>query len=341
MKTLITGANGYIGTHLANFLLDRGYSVNAFVEQGTNTQLLEALPVNIFRGDIRSPESIGPAIEGCDTVFHLASVVGLWAKDPNIFHEVNVKGTDKLLETCLRNGVNRVVVVSSCGAFGLPKSGQMLDETVENGHLLTDPYEVSKYKQVEVSKKYLKYGLEVVFVYLSRVFGPGIKSSGNSITEIFDGMLKGTWKIIPGDGKTVANYAFVHDVVNGLVQAMEHGENGEKYILGGENLDYDQLFYHVENITGRHFTLRRIPYPVMWLAGMVAEFRATLTGGKPFVTRFGAKKFTTNCPISCQKAKEQLGYRVTPIYEALRYTLDQIERGIQAPKAVDMALEEV
>ncbi len=298
------------------------------------------LPLNIFTGNIQDEASLAPALEGCDTVFHLASVVGLWAKNPNIFHEVNVIGTDTLLKNCLRKGIKKVVVVSSCGAFGLPEAGKMLDETVENGEKLTDPYEVSKYNQVAISKKYLEYGLEVVFVYLSRVFGPGIKSDGNSITGIFEGMLNGTWRIIPGDGKTVANYAFVHDVVNGMVKAMERGGNGEGYILGGENLDYDQLFDHVEALTGRHFKLRKIPYPVMWFLGWEEEWRSKLIGSKPFVTRFGAKKFTMDCPISCLKAQMQLGYRITPVKDALKFTLDTLQNQLSIPEKLSKKVVE-
>ncbi len=325
MKTLITGANGYIGNHLAEELLNRGYEVNALMLKGTDAHSLDYLPVNVFYGDVRQAETLEPALEGCDTVFHLASLVGFWAKDPNVFHDVNVVGTDTLLNTCLRKGVRRVVVVSSCGVFGLSHQGQILDERTDNGANLTDPYEVSKFRQVEVSKKYLDYGLEVVFVYFSRVFGPGIKSDGNSITGIIEGMLNGTWRIVPGNGKTIANYAFVHDVVNGMIQAMERGRNGESYILGGENLSYFKLFKFVEELTGRHFNLTRVPYPLLWTVGWVEGFRSKITGRKPFITTFIAKKFTTNAIISCQKAKYELGYTVTPAKEAVRQTLSGLQ----------------
>jgi nucleoside-diphosphate-sugar epimerase len=321
MKTLITGANGYIGNHLAEELLNRGYEVNALMLKGTDAHSLDYLPVNIFFGDVRHAETLEPALEGCDTVFHLASLVGFWAKDPNVFHDVNVVGTDTLLKTCLRKGVKRVVVVSSCGVFGLSHKNQTLDERTDNGAKLTDPYEVSKFRQVEVSKKYLDYGLEVVFVYFSRVFGPGIKSDGNSITGIIEGMLNGTWRIIPGSSNTIGNYAFVQDVVNGIFQVMVRGRNGESYILGGENLSYGQLFGYVEELSGRHFKLTRIPYPLMFLIGCVEEIRSKLTGKKPFITTFIARKFTTNAIISCQKAKDELGYYVTPAKEAIRQTL--------------------
>ncbi len=330
MKTLITGANGYIGNHLAEELLGRGYQVNALMLKGTDAHKLDYLPVNVFFGDVCQAETLEPALEGCDTVFHLASVVGIWAKDPNVFHNVNVVGTDTLLKTCLRKGVRRVVVVSSCGVFGLSHENQTLDERTDNGANLTDPYEVSKYRQVEVSKKYLDYGLEVVFVYLSRVFGPGIKSEGNSITGIIEGILNGTWRIIPGNGKTIANYAFVNDVVNGMFQAMVRGRSGEGYILGGENLSYFQLFGFVEELSGRHFNLTRIPFPLMWMVGLVEGLRSKLTSKKPFITTFIARKFTTNAIFSCQKAQNEIGYTVTPVKEAVRQTLGGLPSYSQA-----------
>jgi nucleoside-diphosphate-sugar epimerase len=325
MKTLITGANGYIGNHLAERLINLGHDVNALMLNGTEAHSLDYLPVNVFLGDVCRPETLDAAVEGSDTVFHLASVVGIWAKSPKLFHEVNVVGTNNLLKACLRKGVRRVVVVSSCGVFGLSNNGQVLDESIENGANLTDPYEVSKHQQVAVSRKYLDHGLEVVFVYLTKVFGPGIKSDGNSITGIFEGMLNGTWRIIPGDGKTIGNFAFVRDVVDGLVLTMRHGKNGEGYILGGENLSYDDLFRFVEELTGRQFKLTRIPYWAMYLMGWVEELRSKLTGNKPFVTRFAAKKFTSDAIISCQKAQAHLGYQTTPAREAIRQTLEALQ----------------
>ncbi len=325
MKTLITGANGYIGNHLVEKVLLQGVQVNAFLLEGTDLHALENLPVQVFKGDIRREQDLEAAVEGCDTVYHLASLVGLWAKDPHSFYDINVTGTDTLLRVCLRKGVRRVVVVSSCGVFGFSKNGQLLDETVDNGHNLNDPYEKSKFKQVEVSKKYLRTGMEVVFVYLTKVFGPGIKSNGNSITGIFEGMLDGTWRIIPGNGNTTANFAFVDDVVAGLVLAMQNGTSGEHYMLGGENLSYHQLFDIVKAMSGRDFQLRHVPYPVLWLVGGVQELLAKWTGKPPFITKFGARKFTSDALVSCEKAKRELSYKITPASLAIGQTLSHLQ----------------
>ncbi len=325
MKTLITGANGYIGNHLVEKVLNQGIKVNAFLLEGTDLHALENLPAQVFTGDIRHEKDLEAALEGCETVYHLASLVGLWAKDPTLFYDINVAGTDTLLRACLRKGVRRVVVVSSCGVFGFSRNGQLLDETIDNGQTLTDPYELSKFKQVEVSRKYLGTGMEVVFVYLTKVFGPGIKSNGNSITGIFEGMLDGNWRIMPGDGNTTANFAYVDDVVAGLVQVMNHGNSGEHYILGGENLSYHQLFDIVKAQTGREFQLRHVPYPLLWLVGWVQELRAKWSGKPPFITKFGAKKFTTDALISCDKAIRELGYKITPAKLAIGQTLSHLQ----------------
>lgn len=328
MKYLITGSNGYIGNHLTEALLAQGATIHALVYPGTDVSNLQRDGVEIFTGDIRNYRAVAKAARGCDAAFHLASIVCQWAKDPAIFYEVNVEGTQNLLDVCLDEGIRRVLISSSCGIFGTSKNGELLDETTDNSRNLSNPYELSKYHQVEVAKTYLDRGLEIVFVYPTKVFGPGIKSEGSILHTIFEGVLRGTWKIIPGNGKNRNNYVFVHDVVQGMLLALEKGKSGEGYILGGHNLTTDELFALVQQAAGQRFDLTHIPYPVMWLIGAVAELTAKITGKKPFLTRHHARRVTAETRVSIFKSCHDLGFAPTPMDEALGTTLRDIQEKI-------------
>lgn len=332
MQILITGGNGYIGSHLTNTLLEKGYSLHALIYPGTDASELLAQGVKVFTGDIRDYRSVERAAEGCEQVYHLASYVSLWAPEPDIFYDINVKGTQNLLNVCRNSSVRRVLICSSCAVFGPSENGDIVDETTDYSARLKGHYEWSKFQQVEVAKNYLKDGLEIVFVYPARVFGPRIKSAKSAVSSIIEGVLRGSWHIIPGNGKSVANYVFVNDVVKGMLLAMEKGGNGEGYILSGSHATYGELFAMVLEAAARqprHFT--RIPYPVMWLAGAVMELYAILFGKRPPITRHSAWKLNTNWRVSGEKIRQSLGFRPTPLREAIRMTVEGMQGGRSIP----------
>jgi farnesol dehydrogenase len=323
MKFLLTGSNGYIGNHLATALLNNGHKVHALIYTGTDGSALSEKGAEVFVGDIRDYKSVERAARGCDAVFHLASYVGLWARDPGVFYEVNVRGTQTLLNACRNLGIKRVLVSSSCGIFGPSDHGGIVDEKRNNFDKLSDPYDVSKFHQVEIAKNFLDDGIEVVFVYPTRVFGPGIESDGNSLTRIFEGVLDGSWKFMLGNGKNMGNYVYVKDVVKGILLVMDHGKTGEGYILGGYNFTYNFLFEMLQYLTGRQLQLISIPAFGLRLAGRICEIVARWTGKKPFITGHAAKKFTSDWKVSTRKIR-QLGFRPPPISKALKCTLGSI-----------------
>ena len=328
MKTLITGGNGYIGSHLATALLEKGHSLHALIYPGTDASELLAQGVKVFTGDIRDYHSVERAAEGCAQVYHLASYVSLWAPKPGIFYDINVKGTQNLLNVCRNNGVRRVLVCSSCAVFGPSANGGTVDEMTDYTSRLKGHYEWSKLQQVEVAKNYMDDGLELVFVYPTRVFGPRIKSASNAVSVILEGVLRGTWRFIPGNGKSVANYVFVIDVVKGMQLAMEKGGNGEGYILSGHHVTYGRLFEMVLEAAGqRPRRFIRIPYPVMWLAGSSLELYSKLTGKNPLITRHSAGKFNAAWKVSSEKIRQSLGFEPTPMRDAILTTVEAILEG--------------
>jgi farnesol dehydrogenase len=322
MKYLITGANGYIGTHLVRQLVHQGNEVHAFILPGTDDSLIQHPNIRIFEGDVLRPEDLQEALAGCEAVFHLASIVSPWEKDAGIFHRINVQGTQLIMQQCLEQGIRRVLISSSCGIFGPSRKGVPVDETTDNAANLREPYELSKYHQAEAAKRFLPKGLEVVVVYPTRVYGPGIASQGNTMTRIIKGAIEGTWHIIPGNGKGIGNYALVEDVARGMARVMEEGRNGEGYILGGDNTTYDDLFSMVQRFVPQKIRLFKAPYYLLYLAAMEEEFRAAWTGKAPFITRHGAKKFTGNWAVSTEKIRRELGFRQTPLEEGIRLTIE-------------------
>lgn len=322
MKYLITGANGYIGTHLVRQLIQQGHEVHAFILPGTDKSLLQHPKIRIFKGDILQPEDLPAALDGCEAVFHLASIVSPWEKDPRIFHQVNVQGTQLMMEQCLEKGIRRVLISSSCGIFGPSRKGLPVDEKTDNAANLREPYELSKYHQAEAAKRFLQKGLEVVVVYPTRVYGPGINSHGNTMTRIIRQTAEGVWHIIPGNGKGIGNYALVGDVARGMAIVMEEGRNGEGYILGGDNATYDDLFRMVQQHVPKKIWLLRAPYALLYLAALEEEFRAKWTGKAPFITRHGAEKFSGNWAVSTAKMQRELGFRHTPLAEGVRLTIE-------------------
>ncbi len=324
MKFLLTGGNGYIGTHLAKNLLDHGHEVNALIYYGTDPSALRQYGASVYEGDIRDYRSVERAAKGCEAAYHLASYVGIWAHDPGVFEDINVHGTITLLNVCRNLGIKRVVMSSSCGIFGPSGNGELIDETHEVNGRSGDAYERSKFKQVEVAENYLDDGVEVLFVYPTRVFGPGIKSDGNSLTKIFEGVLDGSWKIMLGSGRNVGNYVYVEDVVRGMTLVMDKGESGEGYILGGYNFNYNFLFEMLQFLSGRQVRLRTVPAFLLRVVGLVCEFISSWTNRKPFITYRAAVKYTSDWNVSIEKVK-QLGYRPTPVTEAFRRTIAAIE----------------
>lgn len=325
MKYLVTGANGYIGTQLVHALLQYGHTVNAFILHGTDASKLLHPNVTLFEGDILSYPDVARSVTGCDAAFHLASVVSPWEENPEIFHRINVIGTQTLLRACAYQQVKRVVVSSSCGIFGPSRDGRMVDEQTDNLANLDEPYELSKYHQMEVAKNFLDEGLEILLAYPTRVYGPGLKSYGNSLTAIIEGALKGTWRIIPGSGKSYGNYVFVKDVVKGMLLIMEKGKSGEDYILGGQNATYNDLFNTLQHISGRKLSLFRIPPFLMRLLGKAGEFLARWTHKKPLLTVHGAEKFTSDWLVSTRKIREDLGFRPISLEEGMRRTVEGIQ----------------
>lgn len=320
MKIFITGATGYIGHQLALKLASLGNVVHIIVRD----QLSPNIPVHnnivVFAGDITDMVSIKKAMAGCQQVYHTAAIVKIFAKDPSIFYKVNVDGTRNLLNAALDNGIKKFVYTSSCGVLG--KS--VVEPKCENDPRTTgfeNEYEFTKFLAENLVKEYVHKGLFTVIVSLSKVYGPGIETHPISVNSLINKFIKGKPTFIPMPGKLATNYCFINDVVQGQILAMAKGIGGEKYILGGENISYTDLFQTIRSLSGTKAKLIQTPKFFVQLFALLQWIQYKINRKEPFVTAKAIQSVFCNKTFSSGKAIRQLGYNPTPLKEALDQTI--------------------
>ncbi len=320
MKIFITGATGFIGQHLAKRLINEGHIVHAIYRSIGKTKSLNHENIKWFEGDILNCESLETGMKGCDQAFHLAAYAVAWEKNPGDFKKFNVQGTINVIETALKCGINNIVITSTAGVFGPSQNGE-IDETTVPSIPYFKGYEFTKAESEKTAIDYIKKGLRIIIVNPTRVYGPGVLNESNSVTKIIKKYIEGKWHILPGNGKSAGNYAFIDDVVNGHILAMQKGRSGERYILGGENISYRKLFDTINEITGeKHFLIN---VPLVFMIG-ISKFLIIMNkvfGIKPLITPAHVRKFNYNCETNIHKAETELGYVITNIEEGLKRTI--------------------
>jgi len=325
MRYFITGATGYIGSHLVKQLTDRGHTVHALVRNPEKAEQIRFNEnVHLFQGDITDAASIEKAMAGCEHVFHLAAFAKVWAKDPKTFFDLNVVATNNVLDAAIKHGIKRTVVTSTAGVFGASLYGT-IDETSSRDLDFFNEYESSKALSESKIKDYVIAGLDVVIVSPTRVYGPFLFGKTESITMLVEKFIKGKWRMIPGDGSKVGNYVYVHDVVSGHLLAMEKGTKGHTYILGGENHDYNAFFDTLKKVSGIRRSMIRMPLGFQ-MAFSRLQMMKTWIGREPLITPKWIAKGRYDWRVSPQKAKDELGLQITSLEEGLRNTVEWVRR---------------
>jgi dihydroflavonol-4-reductase len=316
MKTLVTGGTGFVGANVVRALLERGVEVRALVRPRSDTQNLDSLDIELVAGDLRDRGSLEAALEGCDTLYHVAAMYALWARNPRDIYDSNVTGTVNILEAAEQAGVQKIVYTSSVATIGLPKDGTPGTEEIPlSPEELVSHYKRSKYLAEQEVLKYAQRGLPVVIVNPSFPVGAwDVKPtpSGQMIVNFLRGK-------IPAYVHTGLNVVDVEDVAIGHLMAAERGRPGERYILGHANLTLPEVFQLLAQVSGMNAPRFRIPYGVAYLSACVSEVVArTITHKPPFVTLAGVKLSRKRMFFDASKAVRELGLPQTPAIEALR-----------------------
>lgn len=314
MKTiLVTGGTGFIGSNLAIKLLEEGHNVRILRREHSDLRAIGSIEVEHHIGNVHDKESVRRAMRGCDTVFHTAALISFWKKERALQYEINVLGTRNVAEAALELGVERFVHTSSIAAIGPGEPGAIADESTPFGWDKYDVgYNISKYESEREVKRGIEKGLPAVIVNPANVFGQRDIHfhSGGVIRDIKRGK-------VPFYVDTILNVVSVDDVVDGHLQAAKKGVVGERYILGGENLSVKQVLDIIADVVDGKSPRLKVPFGVASLGGVLYEVIGNILNQRPLITpelvRIG--KFRT--AYSSEKAKRELGYRITPFRRAV------------------------
>ena len=331
MSVFITGSTGFIGVKLANKLAESGQTVHALYRSEEKKKILKHPNIKLFNGDIMDTNSLEKAMDGCNYVYHVAAFTKIWAKNEHLIYDLNVNGTKNVLDASLKVGVKKVIFTSTAGIFG----PSLIEKINENSERQVDyflEYERSKAKAEELIKSYSKNNIEITIVNPTRVYGPGQLNKSNSVTIMMQAYIVGKWRFIPGNGKSIGNYVFIDDVINGHILAMEFGKNGEKYLLGGTDLSYLELFSILKKITGKKYFMLKIPFFFISLIAHVQLFFTKIFNVSPSITPSLIKKFSYSWKVSSQKAIDELGYTITPFETGAVQTLQWFNKKIDYEK---------
>jgi len=320
MLAFVTGATGFLGSHVARALSEQGADLRLLVRPTSNLKNLEGLKAETSTGDLRDPASLQKAMAGCETVFHVAADYRLWVRDPAEMYRSNVEGTRAVLEASRKNGVRCVVYTSSVATIGFTGNGRPADE--DSPVLLADMighYKRSKFMAEQLALEAGRGEMRVVTVNPTTPIGEqDIKPTPTG--RIVVDFLK---RKFPAYVETGLNLVDVRECARGHVTAMEKGKSSERYILGGENLTLKQILDKLAAISGLPSPTVKLPYAVAYVAGAVDEmFSGRLLGREPRATietvRMGKKKMWA----TSGKAERELGWKTIPVEDALRRAVE-------------------
>src|SRR5712671_1075980 len=320
MLAFVTGATGFLGSHVARVLSQQGADLRLLVRPSSNLRNLEGLNAETATGDLREPASLEKAMTGCDTVFHVAADYRLWVQDPEAMYRSNVEGTRAILEAARKVGVRRTVHTSSVATVGFTANGHPADE--DSPVSLADMighYKRSKFLAEQLALQAGRTGMHVVVVNPTTPVGERDVKPTPTGRIVLD-FLK---RKFPAYVETGLNLVDVRECARGHVAAMEKGRSGERYILGGENLTLKQILDKLGALSGLASPTVKLPYLVAYAAGFVDEmFSGRLLGREPRATietvRMGKKKMWA----SSDKAERELGWKKIPVDDALRRAVE-------------------
>jgi len=329
MKIFLTGATGFVGHHVAKALASEGAELRLLMRKTSNLANLEGIKGETVTGDLAAPESLRSALAGCDAVVHVAADYRLWIPDPAEMYRANVDGTRELLRMAREAKVKRFVYTSSVATMHFRTDGIIINEdTPVSLNDMVGHYKRSKFMAEQEAIKAAEGGQKAIILNPTTPIGPNDRKP-TPTGRIFVDFLNGKF---PAYMDTGLNLVDVSEVARAHVVGLTKGTPGRRYILGGENLTLKQILDKMSAITGIPSPTVKIPFAVAatyaffeeWITGRIRgkEPRATLEE-----VRMGRKKMFA----SSAHAQQELGFRIVPVYEAMRAAIEWFRANGYAP----------
>jgi len=314
MKTLVTGATGFLGSHVARQLSERGDEVRVLVRPASDTRSLEGFRAERVIGDLRDAASLDRAMDGVTRVYHVAADYRLWARNPNEIYESNVAGTQNLLDAARRAGIEKFIYTSTVATIAVPRDGKLPDERTQSSvDEMIGHYKRSKFQAEQVVLRAAESGMPVVIVNPTTPIGPGDWKPTPTGKIILD-FLKGR---MPGYVETGLNFVPVEDCARGHLLAAERGGTGERYILGGYNLTLKQMLDMLAAVSGRRAPRWKFPHAVAYIAGCVDTVVSKALGREPQIPLEGVRMARHKMFVDASKAGRELGFSCASLEAAL------------------------
>jgi dihydroflavonol-4-reductase len=320
MKVFLTGSTGFVGSHVARAYAAQNAELRLLTRKTSSLSSIEGLSADIVVGDLKQPESLRPAIRGCEALVHVAADYRLWVPDPQQMYAANVEGTRDLLRIAREEGVSRVVYTSSVATMGFKADGTIVNEETPVG--LSDMighYKRSKFLGEQEAIQAAKDGQQVMILNPTTPIGAGDAKptpTGRIIVDFLN-------KKFPAYVDTGLNLVDVTEVARMHVVALERGTPGERYILGGENLTLKQILDRMSAITGLPSPTMKVPHAVAMAFALFDEtITGKLRGKEPRATVEAVRMGKKMMFASSANAERDLDFQVLPVYPALREAID-------------------
>ena len=302
MQVLVTGSTGYLGRAIVRALDRAGHAVVAYSRSASAS----GLPATTVDGDIRDAAGVARAARDCNAIVHAAALVAVWRRQSREFDDINVGGLANVLEAARQHGIPRIVYTSS---FLAQPPGDYRGVSAWND------YQRTKALASQAADRAVAQGAPLICLYPGVIYGPGRMTDGNLVGKMIADHLAGRLPGLVGSDR-IWSFAYVEDVAAAHVAAIERGQIGGRYFLGGENAPQMRAFDIVREITGRPLP-RRLPGWLASCAALVDELRATWLGSTPQLTTGTLEILLHDWPLDSTRAEQELGYQVTPLRDGI------------------------
>jgi dihydroflavonol-4-reductase len=314
MTTLVTGATGFVGSHVARILIEQGEAVRMLVRPTSHLQAIEGLTAEHVEGDLRDKSSLARALSGIQRVFHVAADYRLWSRQPEEIYESNVVGTRNLLEAARNAGVERFVYTSTVATIAVSRPGALPNEdTQARLEEMIGHYKRSKFLAEQEALHASATSFTVVIVNPTAPIGPGDwkpTPTGKIILDFLRGRM-------PAYVDTGLNFVPVEDIAAGHLLAAERGRAGQRYILGGRNMTLKGFLDALAVVTARPAPRVRLPHAVALAAAHADELVCRMLGCEPQIPVEGVKMSRHKMWVESSKAARELGYQAGSVEAAI------------------------